>query len=151
MAVTVEFTDNTIEVVNALQSAAESFLYEAGEEVKSAAQRNSRTDTGQFKGKWKATVNTGNLSVQIGHPDENAIWEEFGTGEYAENGGRKGGWLVPGSELTPKAKSKMQKRIVKGEEKYFTRGKTPNHTLKNAFDSTKTRIIMRAQQIFNLK
>lgn len=129
----VQFQDFSIQVKAALDDAAEQFLEEAASEIKSAAQRNSRVDTGQLKGSWDYKVDMSAQEATIGSPLENAIWEEFGTGEYAAKGnGRKGGWFYVDD---------------KGEG-HFTHGKTPNHTLERAFTALKGKIIRRANQIF---
>lgn len=129
----VEFTDNRIEVKNVLESAAIAFLHEAAGEVQSQAQRNSRVKTGQTRGSYEYQIDEGNLEVEIGSGLENAIWEEFGTGEYALNGdGRKGGWTY---------------RDEKGEY-YHTCGKLPNRPLYNAFTALKDKIIRMAEEKF---
>lgn len=67
-------------------------------------------------------MDEGNLEVKIGSPLENAIWEEFGTGEYALNGdGRKGGWFY----------------VDEFGVGHFTHGKKPTRALWNAFNSMK--------------
>lgn len=127
----VQFTDNSMEVKTALESAVEQFLEEAGSELESQAMRNqTRVDTGQTKGGWTHIVN--GKEVTIGNPLENAIWEEFGTGEYSIKGGRKGGWVY------------RDKRTGKF---YKTRGKTALRPLHNAFTASKGKIIRRAEQI----
>lgn len=129
----VEFQDFSIQVKEALDEKAVAFLYEAAGELKTQAARNSRVDTGQLKGSWDYKVDESDKKATIGSPLENAIWEEFGTGEHAVNGdGRKGGWFY----VDDKGKG------------HFTRGKTPNRTLQRAFDSKKNAIINRARQIF---
>ena len=128
----VQFTDNSMEVKSALDSAIEQFLEEAGGELESQAMRNQkRVDTGQTKGGWTHVVE-GTKKVTIGNPLENAIWEEFGTGEYSIKGGRKGGWVY------------RDKRTGKF---YKTRGKTALRPLHNAFTASKSKIIRRAEQI----
>lgn len=145
----VEFQDFSIQVKDALDDKALQFLEEAASEIESAAQRNSRKDSGQLKGSWNHQVNDAAKEAKVGSPLENAIWEELGTGEYAVNGdGRKGGWYIPADELSAKAKSKVQKVTIKGQDFYHTYGKKPNHTLQRAFDSTKAAIIRRAKEIF---
>lgn len=127
----VEFQDFSMEVKAALESAVEQFLEEAGSELESQAMRNqTRVDTGQTKGGWTHIVN--GKEVTIGNPLENAIWEEFGTGEYSIKGGRKGGWVY------------RDKRTGKF---YKTRGKTALRPLHNAFTANKSKIIRRAEQI----
>ena len=89
----VQFIDNTIEVIGAIKDAALVFLEEAAGELESQAMRNTRVDTGQTKGAWSHKVEESALQAIVGNPLENAIWEEFGTGEYAVNGnGRKTPW-----------------------------------------------------------
>ena len=129
----VKFQDYSVQVKAAMEDAIEIFLESASSELKTAAQRNSRIDTGQLKGSWDYKVDMGSHSSDIGSPLENAIWEEFGTGEYAAKGnGRKGGWFYVDA---------------KGEG-HFTRGKRPNRTLERAFNSLKSKIIRMAEQIF---
>lgn len=129
----VEFEDNRIEVKGILQDAAVAFLNEAAGEVKSQAQRNSRVRTGNTRGSYEYGVDEGDLQAEIGSNFENAIWEEFGTGEYALNGdGRKGGWAY---------------KDEKGEY-HFTKGKKPNRPLYNAFTALRSKIIKMAEEQF---
>ena len=137
--VEVKLEDYTVEVINALDSAIEQYLLEASSEIESQAARNTRVSTGKLKGSWTSEVAAEAATATVGSPEENAIWEEFGTGEYAAEGnGRKGGWYIHESMLDEKAKSKMKKVIGKnGEVFYFTKGKHPTHALQKAFDSKK--------------
>lgn len=129
----IEFVDNRVQVNRALDDAIGAFLLEASAEIVSAAARGSRVDSGQLKGSWKANVNESKGEAVIGSELENAIWEEFGTGEYAAKGdGRKGGWSYQDDS----------------GNWHHTTGKKPNRTLQRAFDSTKGKIINRAKQIF---
>lgn len=129
----VEFQDFSIQVKGAFDEKALAFLEEAASEIESAAKRNSRVDTGQLKGSWNHQVDESAKEATVGSPEQNAIWEEFGTGEYALHGdGRKGGWSYQDD---------------KGDW-HHTHGKTPNRTLHNAFESKKAAIIRRAKEIF---
>lgn len=129
----VEFEDYSIKVKDAMDEAARQFLEEAAFEVEAQAKRNSRVASGQLKGSWTHMRNTAALEVRIGSHLENAIWEEFGTGEYAANGdGRKGGWRYEDDE----------------GNWHFTMGKKAQHTLHKAFTSKKGAIINRAKQVF---
>ena len=124
----VEFTDNTARFKTALSGAVFGFLQEAGGEIKSQTQRNSRVNTGQTKGSYEYVVDsTGNEAVlSVGSDYENAIWEEFGTGEFALHGdGRKGGWAY---------KSKKDGKF------YHTYGKKPNQPLTRAFQTVSPKI-----------
>lgn len=55
-------------------------------ELEAQVKRNTRVDTGQTKGSWTYKVDEANGEAMVGSPQENAIWEEFGTGQYALNG-----------------------------------------------------------------
>ena len=64
-------------------------------------------------------------TAYIGSNYENAIWEEFGTGEYAlEGNGRRGGWHYEDDN----------------GDWHFTYGKTPNRALWNAYVTKKAAI-----------
>lgn len=128
----VKFEDNSMKVKAAIDEALLQFLEEAASELQSQAARGTPVDTGQLKGSWAHTVDESNLEAKIGSPLENAIWTEFGTGEYALKGnGRKGGWFY---------------KDDKGQG-HFTHGKKPVRMLHNAFEQTKGKIIKRAEQI----
>jgi hypothetical protein len=86
----VEFIDNRIAIKNMISDTAVAFLNEAAGEVQSQAQRNSRVKTGQTRGSYEYQVDESGLEAEIGSGLENAIWEEFGTGEYALNGSAYG-------------------------------------------------------------
>lgn len=126
------FTDNTAQVVGLLEQEAIAFLYEAGNELLSEVRRNSRVDTGQTKNAWELVVDEISLTAIVGNPMENAIWEEFGTGEYAVNGnGRQTAW-------------KYKDRHGKW---HTTTGKKPNRTLTKSFNKVKPKIARRLQQM----
>lgn len=123
----VEFEDNTVRIKEALTSGIISFLLGKGGEICARAQRNSRVDTGKTMGSYKYVVDEGEheSTVEVGSDMENAIWEEFGTGEYALHGdGRKGGWRY---------------QDEKGQW-HFTRGKKPNQPLTRAFRDVQPKI-----------
>lgn len=127
----VQFTDNSAAVKAALDDAAIAYLYEAGGELEAQVKRNSRVGTGQLKNSWTYRVNESKGETVIGSPLENAIWEEFGTGEYALHGdGRKGGWYYQDD---------------KGKW-HHTNGKKPHRAFHRAFISLKPALIKRAQE-----
>ena len=129
----VEFKDFSISVKSEMQDAAVKWLIEAAGELESQTKRNTRVDTGKTKGSWQYVVDEGKLEAVVGSTMENAIWEEFGTGEYALNGnGRKGGWHY----------------VDSWGHGHFTRGKKPNRALWNAFNTKKAALIKRAEIIF---
>ena len=123
---------DSIEVKAAFDEALLNFLEEAGALIESQTKRNTRVDLGQTKSKWTHIIDESNLSVTIGNPMQNAIWEEFGTGEYAANGnGRDTPW-----------------RYKDRKGWHTTTGKRPTHALQNALNSKKNVIIKYAQDTF---
>lgn len=126
----VEFHDYTIKVQGAINSKIDAVLEECAGELESQVKRNSRVDTGKTKNSFQHTVDTDTHTAYIGSNNENAIWEEFGTGEYALKGnGRKGGW------------------VYKDAEGHFhhTIGKKPSRAFWKAYTSLKNAIIKRIQ------
>lgn len=132
MAGSVKFEDYSVEVKGVLEDAAIAYLHEAAGELEAQTKRNqTRVGTGQTKGQWTYVVDEDKLQATIGNPLENAIWEEFGTGEYALNGdGRKGGWVY---------------RDDKGEF-HFTFGKTPLRPFFTAMTKLKPKLEKMAAQ-----
>ena len=129
----VKFTDNRIQVTEAMKDAALQYLHEASGELVSQAARETAVDTGQLKGSWNYKVDEGRLKSTIGSPLENAIWEEFGTGEYALHGdGRKGGWVY---------------EDAKGDW-HRTKGKPPKRVFWKTYTSLKNPLIQRAKEVF---
>lgn len=132
MAVT--FDNNIATISKALASDIQGFLEEVGGEVQSQARRVVRVDTGKTKGSYdyKVQESEAEVEVQVGSDYQNAIYEEFGTGEYALHGdGRKGGWTYQD------AKGKWHK----------THGKSPKRPLYTAFSNTAPKIEKRLANI----
>ena len=132
----VKFTDNSAEVKGALNDAVIAYLYEASGELESQVKRNTRVGSGQLKNSWTYKVDETKGKSTIGSPLENAIWEEFGTGEYALHGdGRKGGWYYQDDK----------------NEWHHTYGKKPHRAFQNTFNSLKNALIRRAEQVLKGK
>lgn len=128
----VDFTDNSAQVIAALDDAAKAYLYEAAGELEAQVKRNTKVGSGQLKNSWTHKVDEAEGVATIGSPMENAIWEEFGTGEYALKGdGRKGGWVY---------------RDDNGQF-HFTIGKKPHRAFQRAFTSLKSALIRRAEEV----
>ena len=128
----VVFEDYTIEVRGVIDDRINAVLEECAGELESQIKRNTRVNTGKTKNSFqhKMSDSGDQHEVQIGSSDENAIWEEFGTGEYALQGnGRKGGWVY---------------KDAKGAW-YHTYGKRPSRAFWKAFNSTKGKIVSRIQ------
>ena len=132
----VEFTDNSAKVKAEMNAAVVAYLYEAAGELEVQTKRNTRVDTGDTKASWSYLVDESSGEAVVGSMMENAIWEEFGTDEYALNGdGRKGGWYYKDS---------------KGEG-HYTHGKTPSRAMFRAFTALKTKLIRRAEQVLKAR
>ncbi len=126
----IEFHDYSIEVRNAINSRLYAALEESAGELESVTKRLSRVDTGKTKNSFQHKTIAEKNVAYIGSNEENAIWEEFGTGEHALMGnGRKGGWHY---------------KDAKGNW-HFTKGKTASRAFWNAYISTKNAIIKRIQ------
>lgn len=132
----VKFTDNSMQVKTALDDAVKAYLYEAGGELEAQVKRNTRVGSGQLKNSWTYKVDEKQGNVVVGNPLENSLWEEFGTGEWALHGdGRKGGWVY---------------KDDKGNW-HHTYGKKPHRAFQNAFNSLKSMLINRAEQILKAR
>ena len=166
MAHDVEFSfeDNRVQVNAAFDDAISAFLLEASAEIVSHAAQHSPVDEGHLKGSWAADVNESKAEATVGSPLENAIWNEFGTGEYAaKKNGRKGYWVYVKDSASGSSKNtgksytlEEAKRIMarlrsKGLEAYYTKGKKPQRTLENAFAKNKGKLQRRAEQILKEK
>lgn len=128
----VEFKDNVITVKAALSRVAAQAVEEAAGELESQVKRNTAVDTGQLKNSWTHSVKSESDEhiATVGSPLENAIWEEFGTGEYALNGdGRKGGWFYEDAEGNG----------------HFTHGKRAKRPLHKAYTTLKNKLIKHIQ------
>lgn len=128
----VKFEDFSIQVKGAMTEAVQQAVEESCGELESQVKRNTAVDTGKTKNSWTHKVKTSGTDTTgtVGSPEENAIWEELGTGEYALKGnGRKGGWAY----------------VDERGKGHFTHGKKPRRPLQHAYDSLKNKIISHIQ------
>ncbi len=122
----VKFTDNSIQVIAQINREVINALEEASGELESQVKRNTKVRTGKTKASWTHKVNSAKNEAYVGSNYENAIWEEFGTGIYAQNGdGRKD---VPWVYQDESGKW------------HRTSGKKPRKALQKAFSTLKNRI-----------
>lgn len=130
MADNIIFEDYTLKVQDAIGDKINATLEECAGELESQVKRNSRVDTGKTKSSFRHKVVESEHTAYIGSDSENAIWEEFGTGEYAiEGSGRKGGWKY---------------KDAKGDW-HYTVGKKPSRAFWKAYNSLKTKLINHIQ------
>ncbi|HFI0084972.1 TPA: HK97-gp10 family putative phage morphogenesis protein [Streptococcus suis] len=113
-----KFVDNSEAVKRELERAAIRGLIKASLLVEGQAVLLAPVDKGGLRDSIGYKVDESELVAYIGTNCEYAIYVEFGTGEFAENGnGRKGGWVYK----TPNG------------EVHFTYGMPPQPYLRPAF------------------
>lgn len=100
---TVEIDMDLDKLVGAIESATVRGLEDALDDIQIEVKNISRIDTGETSESYKTTVEVDSknnvVHGVIGSNEMNAIWEEFGTGIYAENNdGRKTPWVYQGSD-----------------------------------------------------
>ncbi|MCQ2369259.1 MAG: HK97 gp10 family phage protein [Paludibacteraceae bacterium] len=88
--ITVHFDDRSPEVLEALKNAVERGLMACGEKAVGYAQDKCPVDTGRLRGSIAYKVDGDDC--YIGTNVEYAPYIEFGTGKYAETGGRQTPW-----------------------------------------------------------
>lgn len=121
------------EVDEKFRHIAVAWLHEACGELASAVRNNQRVRTGRTRQSWRYVVDEAKLEGCVASDSENAVWEEFGTGEYALNGnGRKGGWWY----------------VDEKGKRHFTLGKRSQRPLYKAYMALKGTIIASAQERF---
>ena len=159
----VEFQDNSMKVKSELEKAAIKFLHEAGLTMQRQAANNTRVASGDTAGAWDYVVDEGKLEAVIGNPMQNAIWEEFGTGEYAlKRNGRKGYWVYVKGNGSSTSRSQKQytlqeaKEVTaylrsKGLDAHYTNGKKPSRAFHNAFIAKKDAIIRQAEKVLKAR
>lgn len=131
----VKFIDHTQEVKGNIESVALAALEEVTGELETATKRNTKVITGQTKNSWRHRVGKSGEDFVgvVGSDYENAIWEEFGTGDYALNGdGRKGGWFYEDEQGNG----------------HFTHGKHPRRPFWKAYTAMKDKLIKFIQDRF---
>ena len=130
----ISFEDNSIKIKDILNDQCISYLYEAAGELEAQVKRNTAVDSGQLKSSWTHHVSEASLTATVGSPLENAIWEEFGTGEYALNGdGRKTPWVY-----------QDRKGVW-----HKTTGKYPKRAFQKTFTNLKPKLINRFADIIS--
>lgn len=87
------FIDNSKACKEAIRQVQIKWLYAAGELLVSAIRPLIPVYTSNLKTSLDYVVDEDKMTLTIGVGEEYAVYVEFGTGEFAENGqGRKGGW-----------------------------------------------------------
>ena len=89
---TVKFTDNSDEVLAAMQEAAACALEKCGLVAEGYAKKLCPVDTGNLRNSITHTVDAQEPAAYIGSPGEYGIYVEMGTGQYIA-GGRPTPWV----------------------------------------------------------
>ncbi len=127
------FKDNSMEGKERLKKAAAKWLLQACILVEGQAVLLAPVATSRLKQSIDYIVDDDELVGYVGTNVDYAIYVEFGTGEFSENGnGRKGGWMY---------------KDPSGEW-FFTWGIEPQPYLRPAFRQTKGQIEALAKSIF---
>lgn len=128
-----KFKDNSETAKQSITDASIQFLFQACILVEGQAVALASVQTARLRNSIDYSVDEKELVGYVGSNVEYAIYVEFGTGEFAENGqGRKGGWVYqdPSGEW------------------FFTWGQEPQPYLRPAFRQNKGRIEALAKEIF---
>ena len=144
----VVFEDFTGEITKEIEKIFLDWLEESASELES--QTITRTGRGSYHreiaSKWTHIVDKSKYEAIIGNPLENALWVEYGTGEYALNGdGRKDWWVFieGGSGMSSneskhyKTKEEAARTVAylrsQGIKAGYTKGNLPKRPLHHAF------------------
>ena len=138
----VKFEDNTEKIKEKLHGIISAWMEEVFSELHTQTVKKSRTGDGQTKGSYQYRVveNEGRVEGYLGSNLENAIWEEFGTGEYALNGkGRKSPWYILVDGYKGKKRPTYNGKVVivygkDGKRFYKTYGTKPNRPMRKAYN-----------------
>ena len=129
----IKFENYSIQCKKAINDRINIALEECAGELESQVKRNSRVakkNGGKTKNSFRHHLDKIQHIAYIGSPEQNAVWEEFGTGEYALKGnGRKGGWSYKDAE----------------GNWHYTKGKTPSRAFWKAYTKLKNKIIRHLQ------
>ncbi|MBE6846070.1 MAG: HK97 gp10 family phage protein [Ruminococcus sp.] len=128
----IRLENNSVAVKEILERGCEKWLEKTAEAITQKVRQNTSVDTGETRDGWEKIVNKDAGVAIVGNTLENAVWEEFGTGEYALSGdGRKGGWVY-------------------ADEKggfHFTRGKPPKRAFHKAYLQCENEAALLAEKI----
>ena len=141
---TVKLTNHLPNIKGKVNSAALAWLEEVSGEIEAQTKRNTAVGSAgaPTKNSWTHRVDRNAGEAVVGSPEENALWEEYGTGEYALNGdGRPDPWYVPVEFVTGYKRPTYNGKVVivygkHGQAFYKTNGKKPKKALHNAWDKT---------------
>lgn len=138
MSSDIEFTDNTKKVKGALYDVSDEAIEAALLILEAQIKANAPVDTGGLRDSISHQAHRKDNAVwgEVGSPLMYAIYVEYGTGEFAENGaGRKGGWAY---------------KDPSGEW-FFTWGQSPQKFMRRAFRTKRNQVEQVIGQKFRAK
>lgn len=116
----IEFTDNSKQIKGALYNVSDQAIEAAMLILQAQIKSNAPVETGELRDSINYRTQRQGETIwgEVGSPLKYAIYVEYGTGEFAENGaGRKGGWAYQDSS----------------GEWFFTWGQSPTKFMRKAF------------------
>ena len=148
------FIDRSADFITRMNQACEQALNKIGHQAVSHAKTNitegvprnrSGTSTGALRNSMTHEVRMDDQSVIVGTNMSYAIYNEYGTGVYADGGGGKNGYWVyvpggSGGTGTPKVYTEQKARQIvailkrKGIDAHMTKGMKALHFLKKAVE-----------------
>ena len=134
MSKNVTFVDNSKAILTQMQQIELKWLEMAAMIIEGSAVALCAVDTGRLRDNIDYKVSKSEMAAYVGTNVEYAIYIEFGTGEFAENGnGRKGGWAYPKPD---------------GSGWVFTLGMRPQPFIRPAFRNNKQKIQKLLKQLY---
>lgn len=125
--------NNLKEIIKQLEVVRKEALLDASEVIRQEIYDISRVDTGQTRTTYDYVVDDKGEST-IGSYYDNAIWEEYGTGKFAEDGkGRRPGWFYKNEETGTW---------------HFTEGKRAHRPMRKAYADKKAEAIKEIENAF---
>ena len=98
-SIKVNVVDNSEAIQEALQNSALRTLTRWGETARDTAVEKARFDTGALRNSIAFKVDPDERSVTVGTNSQYGVYNEFGTGKYAEGGGgRPTPWVYRGAD-----------------------------------------------------
>lgn len=133
------FENNFPEAKAKIESAGRAGMLGSLLTIERYAKNYSRAKSGATRDSYSHSIEEGGMQLvgAVGSDMMNAIYEEFGTGEFAEKGdGRQGGWVYH---------DPVENQF------YFTYGKKPNKPLRRAAQVSRSEVIKLIGEQFTLE
>lgn len=152
---TVVLTDYTGKIQANVEKTALKWLKETSGELEAVTKDNSAVGQAgaPTKNSWTHKVDASKKEAVVGSSSLNAVYEEYGTGEFAlEGNGRSTPWYVPVEDVVGYKKPAYNGKVTivygKGGKAYYkTNGKEPKKMLHDAWDKVMPKAKKRMQSL----